>query len=177
MWQISEDAKSGEHVGDIKLNTSNAYAVKVTIINNVPEFKVDSKTPFGITVADGAIFDASKKDSYILTIVASAGSGQTATSCTTNVLVIIKGITDVINNNNISNAIIAPVVSGDHLVINGLASGTYNLSITNLKGQEMFRIDNGIKTKVDISSVSSGIYFISIMFKNRKIRSKIYIGQ
>ena len=177
MWQIFEDAKSGEHVGDIKLNTSNASAVKVTIINNVPEFKVDSKTPFGITVADGASFDASKKDSYILTIVASAGSGQTATSCTTNVLVIIKGITDIVNSINISNILITSLVSGSNIIINGLSAETYNLSITNLKGQEMLGIHSGIKKTIDISAIPAGIYFISIKSKNRKVLNKIYISQ
>ena len=177
MWSIFEDAKSGEHVGNIGLNTSDPSAVAVTIINNVTEFKLDPSTPFGITVADGASFDASKKDSYILTIVASAGSGQTATSCTTNVLVIIKGITDIINNNNMSNVLAAPIVSGSNLVINGLVTGTFNISITNLKGQEVLKIDNSSNAIIDISTIATGIYFVSTFLKDRKFLSKIYIDQ
>ncbi len=176
-YTVADDAPAGTHVGNVLLNTSNPSGVTVTVINNVPEFEISSSDPFEITVANGANLDVNVTDSYILTVVAIGGSGPNATYDTSNIVITITGNTETISTGNILNTLTCLVVNGDNLTINGLTGGTYNLGITNLKGQDILKIVNGSKAVIDISTVHSGIYFVSITSKNGKIFSKIHIGQ
>lgn len=175
-FNVAENSPEGTKVGKIIVNTTNSSLVTTKIINNVPEFEVSPSDPFEITVANGANLDANIKDSYLLTIVAISGTGAKAISDTSNIIIIITELTETIDNSNIlSNALILrTIVNGSDLTIRGLPANSYNLKIINSKGQNVIEKENEVLSIIDISPISSGIYFISIITNNKKWFTKIY---
>ena len=177
-FTVYEDAPEGTHVGDILVNTTIPSAVTMMLINNIPEFDVSPSDPFGITVATGANLNYSIQDKYYPQVEASTGSGANLLSDTAIVVIqVLEAGTGIIDNSNKGNIFTCPVVIGDNLVINGLTEGAYTLGITNSKGQQILYIENGSKTNIDISTVPSGIYFVTLTSKNRKVYNKIYINR
>ena len=149
---------------------------KIKITNTVPEFKVSSQSPFSITVTNGANLDYGTKNTYQLLVVAYTDAGIVTTPDTSVVTILIlpkTGITGGSNKGILNTA--SFIIRKDNLIIKGLTEGVYNLSITNLKGQEMLKIENGSKTMIDISTLPSGIYFVALTLKNRKVFNKIHI--
>lgn len=175
IFTISEDAVTGTHIGNIKLITSDSSAVTLKIINNITEFEINPTTPFEITLANGANLDASVKNSYLLTIVATTGSGVNAIYDTSNIVINIVEITEIVDNSTIVNTVICPVVEGNNLVINGLTDGMYSLEIVNTKGQEVLKIEHKSKTKIDIATIPPGLYFTVLTVGNKIIFNKIHI--
>ena len=176
-FSVEELSPGGTLVGDINIISSNASKAKIKIINIVPEFEVNSQSPFTITVANGANLDFNTQNTYQLTVVAYTDAGIVTTPDTSIVTIHIlqkTGIAAGFNKGLLNTASFS--IKGDNLIIKGLTEGAYTLSITNLKGQEMRKIENGSKTViVDISSVPSGIYFTALTSKNRKVFNKIHI--
>ena len=176
MFSVEEHSPGGTLVGDIDIASSNVSKAKIKIINAVPEFEVSFQSPFSITVTNGANLDYSTKSTYKLLVVAYTDAGIVTTPDTSIVIVLIlpkTGIAGGFNKGILNTASFS--IKGDNLIIKGLTEGVYNLSITNLKGQEILKIEQGSKAVIDISTVPSGIYFVSLTSKNRKVFNKIHI--
>ena len=174
-FSVEEHSPGGTFVGDITIASSNVSKAKIKIINVVSEFEVNSQSPFAITVANGANLDYNTKNTYQFLVVVYTETGIVSTPDTSIVTILILPKTGIAGGSNKGMAVASFTIKGDNLIIKGLTERAYNLSITNLKGQEMFKIKNGSKTMIDISTVPSGIYFVALTYRNRMIFNKIHI--
>lgn len=176
-FTIEENSAAGTKVGDITINSSDVTKAQIKIINNIPEFEVDSLSPFTIKVANGAVLDFSKQTTFQLLVIVTAKAGIITKPDTSVVTINIAQKTGVGGSLNMANRAVSFKIKDNKLIINDLASRTYNLSITNVKGQNVMSLSNTNSAIVDLSAIPSGVYFLNIKCNGKKIFSKMCIDK
>ncbi len=176
-FTVVEHSPTGTVVGEIIVNSSNTSQTNLKVINTIPEFEVSDQSPYEITVAAGADLDYDIQKVYQLIVVAYPDpgvSGEPDTSIITIHITETTGITmDTKSITSVSKMHFS--VSGSKLTIAGVEKCVYNFRMVNVRGQDILTIKNTIDPVIDISSISSGIYYVSIVSNKNKLLEKICI--
>ncbi len=71
VFEVMENSPGGTLVGNVVIKVPDSMGVTLQVVNVVPEFDLDSLTPYDLTVANGANLDYETQNQYTLTVVAS----------------------------------------------------------------------------------------------------------
>lgn len=106
-----------------------------------------------------------------------SGLVDTFTDVSSNqVLNVVEGSTLSINEENADNFSVFPNPASDYIMISTTISAPYTVSIFNSLGKEVFvKKEQNHQTKLDVSSLSSGIFFLEIRTENTKTVQKVVI--
>ncbi|MFK7749793.1 MAG: FG-GAP-like repeat-containing protein [Kordia sp.] len=106
-----------------------------------------------------------------------SGLVDTFTDVSSNqVLNVVEGSTLSINQENADNFSVFPNPASDYIMISTTISAPYTVSIFNSLGKEVFvKKEQNHQTKLDVSSLSSGIFFLEIRTENTKTVQKVVI--
>ncbi len=157
-----------------------------TVYNNYPEFTLSGGTPLGgIYFVDGVVsatFEPASESLGVHTVIYryTDGNGCSDTAIATIIVEQFVGTTEIANDISIS---IHPNPSGGIVTIHCKYEGKKKITISvfNLIGEEMYSkncelVKEELKTEIDFSSISNGIYLIRIDESGKSIYRKIILS-